>query len=139
VKEIIVARGHPNIRATHRTTLEITKDSHLTPRGDCIIGVCASKSISEIDERIKEWLRSGGKVEIEIILPQYGLKDRLFAFGSKNLRFKHPTDIVVRKSDYICDRTLAIKATKAAKDLNRDMVELLRDSNTELLFVLKKA
>ena len=136
---MIVARGHPNVRATHRTTLEITKESHLTPRGDCIIGVCASKSIAEIDGQIKDWLRSGGRVEIEIVLPQYGLKDRLFAFGSERLSFRHPTDIVVRKSDYVCDRTLAIKATKAAKDLNREIVELLKDPKTELLFIVKKA
>ena len=39
--EIVIARGHPNIRATHKTTLEVTKEKELSPRGDCIIGICA--------------------------------------------------------------------------------------------------
>ncbi len=33
--------GHPNIKATHVKTLEITKDDGLSERGDCIIGIKA--------------------------------------------------------------------------------------------------
>ncbi|RLG64278.1 DUF371 domain-containing protein, partial [archaeon] len=29
-KDIIVAYGHPNIKATHKTTFEVTKDTYLT-------------------------------------------------------------------------------------------------------------
>jgi len=29
--------GHENIRSNHKKTIEITKESHLTPRGDCIV------------------------------------------------------------------------------------------------------
>jgi hypothetical protein len=29
----IHARGHENVRATHATTIEVTKEEHLTPRG----------------------------------------------------------------------------------------------------------
>jgi hypothetical protein len=36
--------GHENIRSNHQKTIEITKESHLTPSGDCIIGVNASSS-----------------------------------------------------------------------------------------------
>jgi hypothetical protein len=38
-----------------------------------------------------------------------------------------PADLVVRKSDYVCGRTLAILADKAAKDLSRKLVEKLRN------------
>ena len=34
--------------------------------------------------------------------------------------------MVIRKSSYICNRTLAIKADKAAADLSRSLVEKLR-------------
>lgn len=137
MKDEIVAWGHPNITAKHRTTLEITKESELTIRGDCIIGVKANKAICDIDDRIKDWLKMGKAVKIEIILPQYGLRDSLRAFGSSGLTFKHKTDIVVRRSDFVCDRTLAIRADKAAKDIDREIVELLKDPTTELRFIIR--
>ncbi len=139
MKDEIIAWGHENITARHRTTLEVTKEENLTLRGDCIIGVKADKAIRDIDERIKEWLRAGNRIEIEIILPQYGLKDSLVGFGSRDMTFEHKTDIVVRKSDYVCERTLAIRANKAAKDIDREIVKLLKDPTTELRFVIRRA
>jgi hypothetical protein len=136
MKEIVRARGHPNVRARHKTTLEITRDRDLTPRGDCIIGVDADKSLSDLSLEIRDWLLRGNPVKIEIVLPDYGLKDDLIAFGSRGLTFKHERDIVVRKSDFVCDRTLAIRSNKSARDIDREIVNLLRDSKTELLFVI---
>ncbi len=139
MKDVITAWGHENVTAKHRTTLEVTKDEHLTLRGDCIIGVRADKAIRDIDERIKDWLRAGKRIRIEIILPQYGLKDTLTGFGCEGLTFKHERDVVVRKSDYVCDRTLAVRADKAARDINREIVEMLKDPTTELRFVIKRS
>ncbi|MEM3446565.1 MAG: DUF371 domain-containing protein, partial [Candidatus Korarchaeum sp.] len=34
--EEILAYGHPNIRATHRTTMQVTKDEEISRRADCI-------------------------------------------------------------------------------------------------------
>ncbi len=133
MKFAIVARGHENIRATHRTTLEVTKDEELTPRGDCIIGVAASASASELPEELKAVLRRGVMVRISIALPDYGLRDDLVAYGSPKLILDHSSDIVVRRSDYVCGRTVAIKASKAARDINREIVELLKDKRTELI------
>jgi hypothetical protein len=36
-------------------------------------------------------------------------------------------DLVVRRSSYVCDRTLAIKAGKAANDFSRCLVEKLKN------------
>ncbi|ADB58307.1 DUF371 domain-containing protein [Archaeoglobus profundus] len=137
MKEEVVARGHPNVRATHRTTLEVTKEKDLTPRGDCIIGVRADKSLKDFNDEIKDWLRKGMPVLIEVLLPDYGLKDFLKAYGSPKLTFKHETDIVIRKSEFVCDRTLAIKSSKSARDIDREIVELLKDPKTELLLIVK--
>ncbi len=137
MREEVVARGHPNVRATHKTTLEVTKEEELTLRGDCIIGVKADKSMKDFNDEIKDWLRTGKPILVEIVLPDYGLKDYLKAFGSPKLTFRHETDIVIRKSDFVCDRTLAIKSNKSAKDINREMIELLRDPKTELLLIVK--
>ncbi len=136
--EVIRARGHPNVRATHRTTLEVTKDRELTPRGDCIIGVGADKSVADLNEDLKRWLKSGRAIRVEIVLPDYGLKDELIAFGSSKLTFKHERDVVIRKSDYVCDRTLAIRSNKSARDIDREIVELLKDEKTELILIIEK-
>jgi hypothetical protein len=39
--EKIEAWGHPNVSANNRTTFEVTKEDHLTRRGDCIIAINA--------------------------------------------------------------------------------------------------
>ena len=46
--------GHENIRSNHQKTIEITKESHLTPRGDCIVGVNAKYSCADLPEELKK-------------------------------------------------------------------------------------
>ncbi|RLI74831.1 DUF371 domain-containing protein, partial [Archaeoglobales archaeon] len=58
-------------------------------------------------------------------------------FGHPKLSFTHKTDIVIRKSKYICGRTLLISANKAASDLNREFVDLLKDKKTEILVIIE--
>ena len=47
------AWGHENVRATHRSTFEVTKDDYLTPRGDCIVGIRSEAAARDLPE----WLR----------------------------------------------------------------------------------
>ncbi|MBO8180646.1 MAG: DUF371 domain-containing protein [Archaeoglobus sp.] len=133
----IFAHGHKNIRATHRTTFEITKSEHLTPRGDCIIGVGADKTLVDLPEDLKALLKAGHFFEVELSLPDYGISEMVIGKGDSNLTLNHPEDIVVRKSTYTCPRTLLVRANKAACDLNREMVEYLKEKNTELVFTLR--
>ncbi|MHA1377796.1 MAG: DUF371 domain-containing protein [Candidatus Helarchaeota archaeon] len=126
--EEIVAYGHPNILGTHKTTFEFTKKQNLTKRGDCIIGVAANKAISELSQKFKELARSN--IKIRCILYVNNLKEEIWGFGNKSLSFLHPTDIVIRKSNYICSRTLMIKANKSAKELNRKIMESLKNPET---------
>lgn len=133
----IFARGHENITAKHKTTLEITKDREITPRGDCIIGVNADKSLLDLPEELKLLLKKGIRFEIEISLPDYGLRDFLVGEGNERLILNHPKDIVIRKSSYVCPRTLLISSTKAARDLNREIVEMLKDRKTEVVVTLQ--
>ena len=48
VVEGLEAWGHPNISARNRTTFEFTKENHLTPRGDCIVGIRANKGARDL-------------------------------------------------------------------------------------------
>jgi len=50
--------GHENIRSNHKKTIEITKELHLTPRGDCIIGVNASSSCADLPQELKNKLKN---------------------------------------------------------------------------------
>jgi hypothetical protein len=121
----ILAFGHHNVSATHRTTIELTKEDFLTHTGDCIIGVRGDKACSDLPEKFKELLKLGRKVKIT--LECNGFKDIITARGDPRLTLESPTSLVIRKSDYVCGRTLAVRADKAAADLDRKLIESLRN------------
>ena len=125
-----MARGHPNITARHPTTLMLTTERQIGPRADCVIGVAAETGAAGLDPGLKSLLRSGAT--IEIFLSVGGERERILASGHSELTLSHPTDIVVRKSRYICGRTLAISADKGAADLPRRFVSRLRNPDAIL-------
>lgn len=131
--EEIYARGHENITAKHRTTLEITRDKELTPRGDCIVGVKAEKSVRDLNQEVKSRIRNGAELKLSLILPDYNEKIEFRAYGDKNLDLSHPSDVVIRKSTYTCPRTLAVRSEISASEINRDFVELLKDRKTVIV------
>ncbi|MDI9645839.1 MAG: DUF371 domain-containing protein [Archaeoglobales archaeon] len=133
----IFARGHKNLRATHRTTLEVTKESYLTPRGNCIVGVKASSSARDLPEWLKKEIKSDKMFFVVIKLPDYGMEDSFYTHGSREMSLDHAKDIVFRKSNFICSRTVGIRSTKAAIDLNREMIELMKDEKTEIVVEIK--
>jgi len=139
LREVIRCRGHENVRATHKSTLEFTKEDYLTPKGDCILCVEADKGINDLGDEFKAALREGKRLLIRIKVEN--LVDEILAEGSPNLILDHEYSMVVRKSTYIDSRTLAIRANKAARDIDRKIVELLKDPKTtakiELLIVEK--
>jgi len=126
VTEVIEARGHENVRATNKTTFEITKEAFLTKRGDCILAVSATKGAVDLHRKFRETVQNQN-ARIKITIEAGGGREVVDAWGSPRLTFTHPTDLVVRKSDYVCSRTLAIRADKAARDLSRSLVKKLRN------------
>ena len=130
--EIVEAWGHENVRANHRTTLEITRDEHLTPRGDCIIAVRASKGVADLDPAFKDLVRKENSILI-VVLEAGGFRDIVIARGSEKLELSDTRRIIVRKSRYIESATLGIEANKAARDLSRELIASLRSPNTKLV------
>ncbi|MGQ9565177.1 MAG: DUF371 domain-containing protein [Candidatus Bathyarchaeales archaeon] len=124
--EIINAKGHENILSTNKTTFEITKENHLTKRGDCIIAVNADKAAADLSREFKEISRNEN-ARLTIVIEVDGEKEIVKAFGNPHLSLTHLTDLVVRKSNFICNRTLAIRADKAAKDFSRIFVKKLQN------------
>ncbi len=136
VIETIVAFGHPNIRATHETTFEVTKESHLTLRGDCIIAVRASKGASDLDQRFKNIAKRPNS-KITVVIQAGEFKETVIGSGNPQLSFKHPTDLVARKSDFVSNRTLMIHSNKAACDFSRRFITVLRNPAQEVKVILK--
>jgi hypothetical protein len=135
ITEIILARGHGNVQSTHKSTLEITKDDRLSKRGDCIIAVSADKTLADFSPRFKENLRRENS-KITILIETGDITEKVNAYGNPRLTLSHPTDMVVRRSNHICGRTLAIKADKAACDLSRELVERLKKPEQRIKITL---
>jgi len=125
LSERLTATGHGNVSARHKTTLEISRDSYLTLRGDCIVAINSDKCFPGFSDEFKERLR-GSDSRLEVIIECNGVVDTVVARGHASLILKHPGDMVIRKSEFICSRTLAIKSDKAALDLSRELVYELR-------------
>ncbi|RLG92181.1 MAG: DUF371 domain-containing protein [Candidatus Hecatellales archaeon] len=131
VVEDFFAFGHKLIKATHPTTLEITRETKLTERGDCIVAVASSKGALDLNENFKKIAKSRD-TRITLILRVNGLVEVVNGFGSPNLTFTHPTDLVVRKSEYTCPRTVMVKADKAAINLSRKFVSKIKNPKTKI-------
>lgn len=117
------------VRASHATTIEVTKEEYLTEEGDCIIGVRASSGCLELDKRVKIALkREGARVSIRIVTN--GISFGLEASGGPRLELSHPHEIVIRKSEFVSDRTLAFRADAAARDIPRELIRELKRPTT---------
>lgn len=123
--ETIRARGHPNIKASHRTTIEVTREDYLTERGDCIIGVSADKAARDLSDSFKEVARRRDSV-IVVRLLAGDLSEVILAQGHPGLVFGDGRRIIIRKSSFIEPATIGVRANKAAGDLDRSLVEYLR-------------
>lgn len=125
-QEEIVFYGHPNVLCTHQKTIEITKMSSLTLKGDCIIGVRASKACKDLSRSLREGLQKPNSfvdIEIQVNGLSFAIKGR----SSGGLSLLSDTDMVIRKSTYTCPRTVAILSDNACSDIPREIVELLKD------------
>ncbi len=129
--ETIRCHGHPNVLSGHPTTFEITKEKHLTFKGDCIIGVGADKGAADLSPAFKAALSRDDAVlctrltcgDISVVVT---------SSGSAGLVLDHPADMVWRRSRYVCGRTVGIGTDRTARTLPRELVDCLR-SGRELM------
>jgi hypothetical protein len=133
VQDEVIFYGHPNVQSLHARTIEITKDEHLTLRGDCIIGVKANKACADLDEAFKRRLKSNSAiVRIELMV---GTESFLITgMGDQRLNLLSPHDIVIRKTNFVCPRTVSVRCDKASLELPRKMVKMLQDRDTKAIF-----
>ncbi len=118
-------RGHPLVSSLHPTTIEVTTEDHLTSRGDCIIGVSATSGCSQLPDEVKSRIRrQGARLRLTISVGSESFV--VTALGGPELSLSHPRDIVIRKSGFVSDRTLAVKASAASRNIPRSIVSALR-------------
>lgn len=108
--------GHPAILATHVKTLEFTKDSDLTERGDCIIGINADFEL----EKLKQFSK-----KVKIICKIDDLESEFKATVNPNFNSDH--ELVLRKSLFNSDRTFGFNLNRGANHLDREIVEMLKE------------
>ena len=126
IVERFEARGHVNVAATHPTTIEITRTSHLTKKGDCVVAVGSTKGASDLSDEFKRAARSPN-AKITLTLDLDGKSFSVSGSGSPWLSFLDPNDMVVRKSTFVSDRTVMVLADRASIDIPRGFVRNLRD------------
>ena len=125
-REVVEFRGHPMVRSSHPTTIEVTTDGYLSEEGDCVIGVGADKGCAGLSVAVKERLRKeGSRVTLRVVVGALAFLIR--AQGDPRLTLTDPHDMVVRKSDYVSGRTLAVRADASSRDLPREIVRLLKN------------
>jgi hypothetical protein len=134
-KEVIFGFGHENIQATHYSTLEFTKDTHLSNTGDCILVVAADKGLADLNAEFKAALKKP-HAKLTIKIEAGNISEEIHAQGAPKLALTHPREMVIRKSDYSSDRTLGVNADKAARDLSRELVEKLKNPNQQAKITL---
>jgi len=111
--------GHKNVLGTHKNTIEFTKEYDLTLNGDCILGVKADFDLDELKTLVKKYSK------IKIIITVEDLIEEITADINKEFSDEH--EIVIRKSNFLSDRTLGINASKAVLDLDRKLVDKLKN------------
>ncbi|MBI2135969.1 DUF371 domain-containing protein [Candidatus Woesearchaeota archaeon] len=129
MKFLFNCSGHENIIALHRNTIEFTRDKMLSKDGDCILGVKADFDANELVKFLK-------KVKnIRITLKADDISDEFYCKINKDFNDEH--EIVFRITEFNSKRTLGVMATKAAKDINRELVAKMKNPNAKMNIVFE--
>ena len=133
VQDEVTFYGHPNVRSLHSKSIELTKEGYLTPKGDCIIGIKANKACTDLEESIRRGLKSNSAiVKMEVIVEDesFIIKGR----GDDRLSMLNPHDIVIRRTNFVCPRTMSVLCDKASSDMPRELVRLLQHQEQKGIF-----
>lgn len=124
----LVCSGHPNIRAAHDATLELAVDDDITSKATCVVGVST---------RVVAGSPMAIAGPVELVLSVGSHRSVVHAVANPWLK-SLDGGLVVRRSATRLDDTLAIDATSAAADIDRSMVDELRDPDAVLAVTVRR-
>ncbi|PSQ43029.1 DUF371 domain-containing protein [Halobacteriales archaeon SW_7_68_16] len=124
MEESLQATGHEHVAGTHGSTFEVTTDDWLTPAGDCILGIGADRAPADFDPAFVAACRDADAT-ITVTLSAGDHGTTVVASGHPDLTFESERSAVVRTSNHVDDRTVAVGAEAAAADVDRDLVAAL--------------
>lgn len=122
-------KGHPKITAEHRSTLEFTKDDHITGNGDCILGISSDHDIGDLN-------KLNGR--LIFVMSVAGIEDSFEATIPKNHELTDEKELVIRTSSFVSGRTYAIGSSKASIDIDRNLIEALKKGKEMKIIVYEK-
>jgi len=99
------------------------------------MGINASKGCFDLNQNLKKKIKDENKIKITLKLED--LQDSFIGFGSKDLRLLDKNDMVFRKSNFICDRTVLINCTKSSNEINPELIEKLRKPDVKLSIIFE--
>ncbi|MCP1662070.1 MAG: DUF371 domain-containing protein [Methanocalculus sp. MSAO_Arc1] len=138
IREHIHCQGHANVTGRHPTTFEITRDDELTLQGDCIIGVSADKAALDLPDAFCDLLADDHAV-LRTLLKAGGVVCEIRSSGSAAMALDHETDLVWRRSGYVCGRTIGIRSDHVARTLPRELIAALaRGSAMEVTLIAER-
>ena len=121
VCEIIHCRGHPLVIGNHTTTFEVTREDHLTKNGNCIIGISADKGCAGLSDGFKRVLANDDAILVTR-LSSGDVTVEVKSHGSSRFTLDHPSDMVWRRSSFVCGRTIGILSDHVAADLPKVLI-----------------
>ncbi|MBQ03587.1 hypothetical protein CL673_02595 [Candidatus Bathyarchaeota archaeon] len=130
-EDSFTAWGHANITSKHSTTIMVTTDKYLSRKGDCILAVHAERGLKDISPELKDIIKNE-KAEVIFIMETGNQSLVVRGKGHPRLTLASPSDIVIRKSNFICNRTLMIKADKSSSDIPLEFVSLLHNHHSKV-------
>lgn len=122
-------KGHPKITAEHRSTLEFTKEDHVSGNGDCILGVSSNHNIGDLN-------KLNGR--LIFVINVEGIEDSFEATIPKNHEITDEKELVIRTSSFVSGRTYAIASSKASIDIDRNLIEALKKGREMIVSIYEK-
>ena len=120
-QETIYCKGHPLVLGNHPATFEVTREDHLTKNGNCIIGIAADKGCEELSAEFKRVLCHDDAV-LYTRLACGSITVEVTSRGSVRFTLDHPTDMVWRRSSFVCGRTIGIFSDHVAATLPEELI-----------------
>ncbi len=134
-QEIIHCRGHPRVSGTHPTTFEVTSELHLTSNGNCIIGITADKGCAGLSAEFKQVLaHDDARLLTRLVCGDMTVE--IHSRGSSQFTLTHPTDMVWRRSMFVCGRTIGIQSDLVAATLPDELIKNLIAEKTMVVTLI---